>query len=67
MTQWPNDEAADEYSNAGKNRIKEIECAHGADANEIKQCPFDSKVGEGFMQALEDPIGALFSSVICLA
>jgi hypothetical protein len=50
--------AADENRNAAQNAVEEIECAHSAHADEVKQRPLDAQVGEGLMQALEDPICA---------
>ena len=54
------DKTADEHCDSGENGVEEIECANCADADEVKQRAFDAQVSEGLVQALEDPVAALF-------
>ena len=56
------DKTANEHCDSGENRVEEIECANRADTDEVKQRAFDAQVSEGLMQALEDPVAALFGS-----
>ena len=51
-------ESAVENGYAGKQAVEEIECAHGTDADEIKQRSLDAQVREGLVQALEDPVSS---------
>ncbi len=57
MTEY---KSADEYGDSRENRIEEVECTNGANADEVKQRAFNSQVGEGLVQALEDPIAPRF-------
>ena len=43
-------------SYSGENRVEEIESSDSTNANEVKQGAFDTQVGEGLMQALEDSV-----------
>ena len=52
------DKAADEHRNSSKNGIEDVECAHCPYTNEVEEGAFDTKIGEGLMQALEDPVAA---------
>ena len=54
VTQRPNANPPTNTANA----IEEIERAHGAHANEVKQRALDAQIGERLMQALEDSICA---------
>ncbi len=51
-------EASDKYGNTGKDRIEDVERAHCADADEVKQSALDAEISKGLMQALEDAIAA---------
>jgi hypothetical protein len=53
-------EAADEDGDAGEDAVEEVEGADCADADEVEQRALDAQVGEGLMQALEDPITVSF-------
>ena len=64
VTQWPKANPPMNTAIPAKNRIEEIECANGADADEVKQRAFDAQVGEGLVQALEDSVASLSSYVI---
>jgi hypothetical protein len=61
----PEGETADEDGDAGEDGIEEIEGAHSADADEVKQRALHAQVGERLMQALEDPICAVLLSLVC--
>jgi hypothetical protein len=50
--------SADEDGEAGENAVEEIEGAHGAHADEVKQCALDAQISERLVQALEDSICA---------
>ncbi len=56
----------DEHGDPGQDGIEEIERANRADADEVKQRALHAQIGEGLMQALEDPICAMLV-VFCLS
>src|SRR5271168_403147 len=55
---------ANEHGDAGQDGVKEIECSHRADADEVEQSALDAQVGERLMHALEDSISALLICVV---
>jgi hypothetical protein len=54
----PKGESTNENGNACKDGIEEVERTHCADAYKVKQGALDAYIGEGLMQAFEDPIGS---------
>src|ERR1035437_4284611 len=54
----PECKSADKDGEAGENAVEEVESAHGAHADEVKQRALDAQIRERLMQALEDAICA---------
>jgi hypothetical protein len=52
----PKGKSANKDRNSGKYAVEEIERSDRSNADKVEERPFDAKISEGLMQALEDSI-----------